>query len=249
MGEKHIAYFRLVDACRHTGCPVCACLDEDSRRALSSLLHESVTDVETRRRLRASWGLCNWHTWALLEGESVATGAAILYEDLLRVCQERLGRGAGGRPGWLTRLRRRVGIGRRTPAVAGSQLVAEYRGRATCPVCASLRSAEAHYVATAVQFVEDPQFSRAYRGSSGLCLPHVVLAAEGAPDSATLATVLDTTLAKWQDLRHDLQRLVSKHEYRNTESITRQEADSYARAFEVLAGRRHLFGTELHPAR
>ena len=94
MTEKFIGYFRLIDACRERGCPLCRCLAAESRRYLEALLHEQVTDVDTRRRIRLSWGFCNWHTWMLADVAGSAFGSAIVYEDLL------------------TRLLRRTALGR-----------------------------------------------------------------------------------------------------------------------------------------
>jgi hypothetical protein len=246
---KFIGYFDLLEACGRGGCPVCACLDQQSRRAVAAFLYEHVTDPATRRRLRASWGFCNWHTWELLAAESVATGAAILYEDLLRVCRERVDRLHGGMPKSVPRRPRWFRMGRGRARRVRPRLVEDYRARARCPVCASLRVAEAHYIEAVVEFADDREFRRAYEESTGLCLPHLIAATEQTPGPARLATLLDTTLAKWEDLRRDLERFVSKNEYRNTEAVSEREADSYRRAFEVLAGRPHIFGNDLHRGR
>src|SRR5437588_338841 len=74
--EKFVGYYRLLEALDKPGCPICRCLLEDGRRHLDALLYEQVTDVETRRRLRAAWGLCNWHTWMLPTLGGGMTGAA-----------------------------------------------------------------------------------------------------------------------------------------------------------------------------
>jgi hypothetical protein len=83
MTEKFIGYLRLVDACGRPGCPICRCVREASLGHLEALLYEQVTDADTRRTLRTSWGFCNWHTWMLLEVEHSLFGAAIIYEDLV----------------------------------------------------------------------------------------------------------------------------------------------------------------------
>jgi hypothetical protein len=247
MTEKFIGYFQLVEACDQPGCPVCRCLEEDSRRELRTLLYEQVTDPETRRRLRESWGFCNWHTWMLLDAESVATGAAILYEDLLRVCRNRIERLRDRPPRAFVRLFSWLaGVVEQAPARILPRVVEHYRERARCPICARLRFTEAHYTTTLVEFADDAQFDRAYQQSAGLCLPHLLHALELGRGAAGLARILDRTLGKWESLRHDLERFVAKNEYRNTAPITAAEADSYHRAFEVMAGRRGLFGTDLH---
>ena len=249
MSEKFIGYFRLVDACEREGCPVCACLDEDSHRAVDAILSEHVTDPDTRGRLRETWGFCNWHTWSLLEGEAPATGAAILYEDLVHVCQQRVQRlrECARRPlSWPLRWLRTVvarGARRQVP-----RIVAWYRVRPPCPVCARLGVAEKGYLDAFVEFADDPQLSRAYRRSTGLCLPHLLVALERSPETSRIGSIVRSTLAKWQELRGDLARFVTRHEYRNTEPFTEAEATSYRRAAEVLAGRRSLFGNGMSRA-
>ncbi len=79
--------------------------------------YERVNDSETRARLRASWGFCNWHAWLLRDTSDSAFGFAILSEDLLRVLIRRFERSAaheGARqlPRWrrlLARLGREFG--------------------------------------------------------------------------------------------------------------------------------------------
>lgn len=244
--EKFIGYFRLVDACDRDGCPVCRCLEEDGRRELESLLYEHVTDAETRRRLRESWGFCSWHTWMLLDTGTAATGGAILYEDLLRVCHDRIQHSGDWMPHAFVRLLSWLrGVISGAPARIQTRLVDEYRERRCCPVCASLRLAEARYLDAVVDFADDLQFSRAYQCSDGLCLPHLLAGVERSPGTPGARSVLRRTLSKWHALRGDLVRFVSKHEYRNTEPISAEEATSYRRAFEVVAGRPSVFGNDL----
>lgn len=240
MTGKFIGFFRLVDACERGGCPVCSCLEEDSRRAVETLLYERVTDPETRHRLRDAWGFCNWHAATLLDSPSAATGAAILFADLLRVCQQRVERLRGHtdrRASWS-----RLWTGRRP------RLPVDYRSRPRCPMCAGLDTAEKHYLDAVVDFADDPQFGRAYERSTGLCLPHVVAMVDRRAAAAGVEDIIHATLRKWQRLREDLERFVRKHEYRNTEPITDSEAASWRVASEILAGRPCLFSNHIRRA-
>jgi hypothetical protein len=100
--RKFIGYFRLLEAGAMPGCPVCCCVIEDGRRDLDALMYEQV-NADTRRRLRATWGLCNWHSWTLSTLGTAKTGSAILYEDLLRVATQRLNERRDRRPPRFTR--------------------------------------------------------------------------------------------------------------------------------------------------
>ena len=246
MTEKYIGYFRLVDACHGPGCPVCAYLEEDSRRQLAILFDEHVTDVATRRRLRASWGVCNWHTWMVRDSRPTATGVAIVYEDLLRICQQRLEVRADPRrrPGaglrhWLRGIVKRKARGTRPDPVV------EYRERPRCALCAQLRLTEAHCLDAVLRFAHDPDFEGAYRRSAGLCVPHLLGAVERGSGTPEAVTIVERTLAKWQAVRDDLGRFVAKHEYRNADAISPDEARAYELALEILAGRRSLFGNDM----
>jgi Family of unknown function (DUF6062) len=246
MTDKFIGYFGLIDACDRAGCPVCRCITEDSRRALDAILYEHVTDLQTRRELRAAWGLCNWHAWSLLDAETVATSAAILYEDLVRECQHRVERSVDRRArsmhSRIARLRALVGG---SSAPFAPPLVVAFRERPRCPVCDRLGVTEAAYLDTVADFADDSQFARAYQRSSGLCLPHLVSAVERNGARKEIATLIRSTLARWGDLRGCLERFVAKHEYRNTEPITDEEADSYRVATEVLSGSREIFANHM----
>jgi Family of unknown function (DUF6062) len=233
--DKFIGYFRLIEACEHAGCPVCACLEEDSRRALGTLLYEHVTDAETRHSLREAWGFCGWHAGAVLDGHGAATGAAILFEDLLRICQQGIERLFSRRPQrWcrpLSWLRRGV-----------PRLAADYHSRRPCPICKTLDASEQSYLEAVGDFAEDPQFGRAYERSTGLCVPHVVRMVERCADGSGVDSIVHATLLKWQRLRRLLEGFVGKHEYRNAEPITEDEGMSWRLASEILAGRPSLFG-------
>ncbi len=103
-----------------------------------------------------------------------------------------------------------------------------------------------------MRFVDDPQFARAYAKSDGVCVPHMLDAVEVGAGTPGLAHLFDRTLPKWEDLRKDLDRFIWKHDYRNTDPFTDPEVSSYRRAFEALAGRRELWGSDVHgrpPAR
>jgi hypothetical protein len=250
MSDKFIAFHRLLDACAESGCPVCRCLVDGTRRHLESLLYEHVTDPASRARLRASWGFCNWHAWMLRETSNPAFGTAILSEDLLRVIGERLARHVdepprAHRPSTLRRrsfLRR---LGARLGRDVVRPVVDAFRRRVACPACAELADAEQRYVEAALDFVDDPAFEAAYEASSGLCVPHAVRALERAGTSPAGDRLLARTLPKWADLRRDLAGFVAKHDHRNREAYTEAESTAYIRAIEALTGQAGLFPNDL----
>ena len=236
--EKFIGYFKLIEACGQPGCPVCCCVVGESRSYLDAFLYEQVTNPDTRRALRASWGFCNWHTWMLLEIENSLFGAAILDEDLATLALRRT-EGLGERPrrpggwAWLAAL---TGRPRR------SSILELYRKRAVCPACASAADTEGRCLQTLVRFVDDGDLQAAYARSNGLCLPHLFAAVEQNALSSGAKALVERTREKWGRVGQDVTSFMSKHDYRNREPYTAAEAASYRRAFGMLVGANGVFG-------
>ena len=180
MSDRFVGEVHLLEACGQPGCPVCRCVAQDSRQHLDGLLYELVTDPETRRRLRNSWGFCNWHTWMLLEIQGSRSGAAIIYEDLLGRLVEQ------GSP-------RRRDAGARAARgcrpLGPRAKVARGRLRQTCPACEDAAAAERRYLEAMLGSGDDADLQLAYARSDGLCGPHALRAlasppgARGAPGS------------------------------------------------------------------
>jgi hypothetical protein len=241
MNEKFFGFFRLVDACAKPGCPVCRCLDEDSRRHLDTIIYERVNDPGLRAALRASGGFCNWHAAILREIPDSAFGSAIISADLLarareetRVHAERATRSGG--LDWLARLLRRR---TRVPLAGEAREI-------ICPTCERLRDGERRYLAAAVRFTGDPQFDRAFDRSDGLCVPHVARLVTDNAGAPALARLVERSTAKWRQLGAALDAFVGKHEYRNQTPITDEESRSWGLVLEMLAGAPGVFGNELH---
>jgi Family of unknown function (DUF6062) len=235
--RKFIGYFRLAEACQRPGCPVCRCVNDDSRRHLQALIDEHVNDPDTRRRMRAAWGLCNWHTWMLRTIPIAKTGSAIIYEDVLRVAVRRVEK---------LKDRPRFTWFRKLIAPTRPRLVERYMNRAHCPVCLASRDAELRYVDTAVDFAEDSHFALMYAESAGLCIPHIVHAIHRCSARPELGRLLQETTRKWRELCRNLEGFVRKHEYRHAEPISEAETSACEAAFEMLAGAPGLFGNGLH---
>jgi len=236
---RFIGYFRLLDACRAAGCPVCRCVVDDSRGYLDALLYEQVTDVDTRRAIRAAWGFCNWHTWMLPELAGSLFGAAIIYEDLVTLMLRSTEGLAVRRPRrWLHALTR----WRRGPA----GVLEAYRRRTACPACRNSAEAERRYLGIMVTLLaDDGDLQAAYAESDGLCLPHLLAAVADHGTRPATSTLVERTRDKWRRLGQDIAGFVGKHDYRNREPYSAAERASYLRAFEILAGARSVFGNDV----
>lgn len=78
-----MAYYRLLEAFKTKGCPVCLLTENSIHRYMQSLLYESVNNPGVRRKLREGGGFCNNHAWSLKDMGD-ALGQSLIYEDLLQ---------------------------------------------------------------------------------------------------------------------------------------------------------------------
>ena len=238
--SKFVAYAHLLDACPRRGCPVCRCLRELTLRALDTLLHEQVTDPETRRRLDRSDGFCAWHGDLVTEAGGSALGSAIVYESVLRRAVARL-----------REIHREIVTGpfRRwrghRRASTPSSLVAAQGSRGACPLCVDLVESEAGYLRTVLDFVADGEFEQAYAGSAGLCLPHLELALARFPGHRSAAPLVAATLPKLERLAADLAGFVNKHDYRTEAALTPGEAAARTDTIRFATGAPGLFGRQV----
>lgn len=236
--RKDSFYFKLFDRLDARGCPVCGIVIDDSRAYLDSVLYERVTDVPTRMELRESFGLCNPHTWLLrdLPGSSAPDlGFAIIAKDLLNRFQVM----AGEQPaalwdslkGWL--------------AGAGSRLRARLK-RTRCPACVHAARSESVHLRQLLDLLGNETFSEKYRGSSGICVPHFLIAEESHPTHPRLADLRHIQRRKAEALRGTLDRFIEKHDHRARDEITPAEARAWTDSMEFLGGKSGVFCSELH---
>jgi hypothetical protein len=90
--ERHLPYFKLIEAMESPGCPVCRQAEEAVEAAIDGLLRELVTDVGTRARIAESFGFCHEHAWRLVEHADVL-GTAMIHRELVRRFRDLVGSG------------------------------------------------------------------------------------------------------------------------------------------------------------
>ncbi len=234
-------YFKLFDRLDAPGCPICGIVIDDSRAYLDSVFYERVTDVPTREMLRESFGLCNPHTWLLRDlpaSSAPDLGFAIIAKDLLN----RFHGMAGPRPAsgwralrsWLTR--------------AATTLRTRVK-KTTCPACVHAARSESVHLRQLLDLLRDETFSEKCRGSSGICVPHFLIAEESHPAHPRLADLRDIQRRTAEALRDTLDRFIEKHDHRAHDEITPAEARAWTDAMDFLGGKRGVFDSELHPPR
>ena len=216
-----LVFARVQEALASGGCPVCRLSAHAVQRFLDNFLYERVNDPQTRELIQAAWGFCPQHAWMLPSQRHPVLGVAIVYRDLVHNLRARLDALVHRAPGDLPR------AFRQTLPRPGS-----------CPACAHRQRMEEVYLASLLEYVQEPEVQQALSGPAPLCLLHLLRAASVAPSRQVLARLVELHREALARLEQDLSELVRKHDYRfRHEGLSPTEATSWLRALEALSGR------------
>jgi hypothetical protein len=115
----------------------------------------------------------------------------------------------------------------------------------SCPACDHVKQFESYYLVELMDAIGDAEFLDAYKGSQGLCLPHLFILEESHSSHTNFPFLLELQLAKARALRNRLEEFIRKQDFRLRDQITPQEAASWQTAIEILTGKPGMFAIEM----
>jgi hypothetical protein len=214
----------LLEAMGKQACPLCVLVERIERKAVDMFLYDQVNDISRRDALRASRGLCLYHTSLLAEGRS-ALGIAILSRDILRAMTAELEAAKTPAKGFLSGIR----------GQSGAQLVTRIGPQAACPMCDERPRIEAPLIAGLLRNMGDDAFAAAFDACGGLCRVHLATTLRAA-NAAGAADLAARQAAAWRRLEAELDEFIRKHDYRFQGEILDAERDVWRRALRLSSG-------------
>lgn len=229
--------YKLSEACRAPGCPVCRLERQSVERYLDNQFYENVNSPKWREQLRLSLGFCREHAWLGVDkrlGDPL--GFSIVYRDLVNSLLHQLEEGGGGRPqrSWASRLGQ---IPEEVRARIAKMLFA-LTPRKRCPACEHRDETTRHILSALVQALTTPEMVDALQASDGLCLPHLRQALEHVRDAFDCESLLTLHREKLKSLRAELDEFIRKNDYQFAGEGFGREGDAWLRAIEKIAGKR-----------
>jgi hypothetical protein len=210
--HKFIGFFKLIDAMKRPGCPVCLRIIDETHHAIESFLYESVNDVGLRKQIRKDGGFCPRHCWQLATFGD-ALGGAILFDDVLQSLLPTI----GNLP--------------RHP----------YHPPPVCLFCRSERQTLEMTLAELADQADDPELRAAWEGPAMLCLPHLShLCQRMMRQPAARDRLIQRHLEKYQQLTGQMKRIIELQSYDHRDEPSGPEQDAWRRAIEVLVGQAAL---------
>ena len=230
--------YKLLEACREPGCPICRVEQRGVERYLDNQFYENVNSPAWRDQLRASQGLCHEHAWLGVNKRlGDALGYSIIYHDivnsLLRSLNEepRPARTPGRRASILGQgsesLRKRV-----------EGVLALLTPQKRCPACAHRDEVTRDLLSVLAEGLSTAEVQEALEASDGLCLPHLRLALGSVNDDSAYETLLMIQRGKLEGLKHELAEFIRKNDYQAIKEGFGSEGDAWLRAIAMIIGGR-----------
>jgi len=214
---EDLNYFNLIESFNANACPLCFILKERLEKFLYNFLDEAVTDVDSRLKIRRTFGFCGTHAWMLQKSEN-CLGQGIIYQDLIETFHENF-----VFPSDPKKTRKAL-----------EKLLSDRK----CLICNHVGEIEKRYLDVFSGSFDKPELKAAYEKSQGLCLNHMALAVRTWKDSKTISTYLEAESRKLKELDVELKEFVRKFDYRYAGEKFGKEKDSWIRAIEKVSGRK-----------
>jgi len=230
--------YKLLEACRGPGCPVCRLEQQSVARYLDNHFYESVNSPAWRDRLRASHGFCHEHAWLGVNRRlGDALGFSIIYHDIVNTILDQLNedRSPARSPrGWATLLGQ---VPEKARASIQKMLYA-FSPRKGCPVCEHRDEVRRTLLSILVEEMGAREMAEALQTSDGLCLPHLRLALGYVREDSICDQLLTIHRDKLARLRTELAEFIRKNDYQAFQEGFGAEGDAWLRAIGMIAGSR-----------
>jgi hypothetical protein len=242
------ASFEVSEALEESGCPVCRLGLHSVSRYLAGLAYEHVNDPDVRAELRESNGFCSMHARQFLDDVHDGIATAIIFQDIVRTFLRRLYR---PRARWaarwpatlLARVLGRDRIGQTSWHTANGPMGMRMQSHRTddctavrCPACRAWEEATSRYLTALLSAIAEPAIRAGYERSSGLCIPHTLIALRWQPSAETTEFLIDDLSRRLRSLDAELSEYLRKQDYRCHGEPWGTEASAPRRAVAQVAG-------------
>lgn len=221
--------YKIIEACREPGCPICRLEQQGVERYLDNQFYENVNRPAWRDHLRASHGFCHEHAWlAVNQRLGDALGFSIIYHDIVNHLHKTIEKEMES-----ISTPRRESLRSR---VEGMRAALTPRKR--CPACEHREQLTRDLLSALIEDLQTSGMKEALQTSEGLCLPHIQHALGAIQDGAKYEQLLRLHHEKLDRLKHELAEFIRKNDYQVIKEGFGSEGNAWLRAIGMIAGRR-----------
>ena len=203
----NIMDFELSDALEEKTCPICFLVQKSEYKYMNTLFYEFVNDPGVRRRLRKSYGFCTKHA-QLAKKMDNHLGVAIIYQDICSTIIEKM-----------EEEKEIPSLGER------------------CSLCELADEVEKDYLQIFIENFSHKNFQDHYRQSFGLCMHHFLVVYSRLSGQGEKDTFKQYQMDSLRKYSSELEEFIRKHDYRFSNEKFGQEATSWRKVVDKLAGK------------
>ena len=231
---SNILYYKLLEACRERGCPVCRVEAQSVERHIENQFYENVNSPKWRDRLRLSLGFCREHAWLAVDKRlGDALGFSIIYRDVVNSVLSRM-----EQEGDLPRPRLRQ-VPEQVRSMAEKLLYAITASR-PCPICEYRDDTRLTILSVLVAGLKKQELVDALRASDGFCILHLQKSVEQVKDVSVSHALLTIHQERLEKLRAELMEFIRKNDYQAADEGFGAEGDAWLRAVTLVVGARRV---------
>ncbi len=165
MHAKSSAYYELIEAMSHPGCPICQMVDRAVRQYVDAFFYENINNIARRAEIREARGYCSVHG-ALLAGHARALGTAILQHDVINDVLREINRALPLHPSEHATLRRPQPLDDLTSVPMRRAMLDAVKPKRMCPLCEYESDQERMLLRALVDDIDDEGLQRAFERSA-----------------------------------------------------------------------------------
>lgn len=186
--------FSLKEAGQFKGCPICRLLERDEFDLMCHLQYQIVHDEETKEKIVAAHGYCNFHFYEMGRLSNPRTIAMIIKELIDQEINE----------------------------LAENHLVCLHK--AECPICKELRERENGHLDQFLNLLADGGFRKVYAQSDGLCPFHLGKILSSVKEEAMSQFLLASEEEHLRNIRENLENFLQKEKSKDKLSDRERKA-------------------------
>ncbi len=243
--KRGLSWVEIKDAFESEGCPICYIMLKSIKKYFNSLLYEYVLDAGVHKKMIASLGLCNTHTYLLMEEEkklhSDGLNIAALYETSLqkeiKVIQRVNKNVRGFNKKYLTKF------------FKSNNELNDYKKffhavmnvTGECIGCENQKHTESYYTHEMLRLWTDGEFQELFSGGEILlCRNHFLFLVNEAEKRETINYFVNEHIRKLDKLYSRLEEFIRKHDYRFKNEMTDDDRKSWKKLLEYFGSKKNI---------
>lgn len=233
--KRGLSWVELKESMNLDGCPVCSTMLRSLEKYFEFLLYEYVLDAAVHKKMLASFGMCNAHTYMLKKTEdkikSDGLNISVLYETLLQKEIKLIDKIID------TPLKNN----KRSFSLYKKELLEELMAKGICPGCENQKHSESFYTHEIIRLYKDEEFRKLYEKNNVLlCKGHFLYLLNEAPDKEAIDYFAKVQRNKLDSLFSELTAFIEKHDYQSKTPITENEKKSWERLLEYTGSKKNI---------